>query len=68
MRIKLGPPPLEPPPGTPAEAAERFRALDPMTQRQAVAAREALGLEPPGTLAVLTDRAGPPRPMLKPGD
>ena len=68
MRIRLGPAPLEPPKGTPPEAVEHFRKLDPMAQRYAVAAREALGEEPPGTLNALMAAAGPNIPLLGAGD
>lgn len=68
MRLRLGLQPIEPPDGTPPEAAEHFRKLDPVTQRYAVAAREHQGLEPPGTLAMLEAAARIRTPMLVSGD
>ena len=37
--------PVDPPSGTPLEAAERFKKLSPMVQRQVLAARKAKGLD-----------------------
>ncbi len=36
--------PIEPPPGTPPESAERFKKLSPLVQHQVVEARKRLGL------------------------
>ena len=37
--------PIEPPPGTEPEAAERFKKLSPKVQHQVIAARKAQGLD-----------------------